>query len=87
MNNFWGLACFMLILGRVQRFSHLISHGNALNFDDPQKTDNHITRREIDEMRELQQVTATVPDAAKRCRFYRVELLNGGNIGRGEKCC
>lgn len=38
-------------------------------------------------MRELQQVTATVPDAAKRCRFYRVELLNGGNIGRGEKCC
>lgn len=29
-------------------------------------------------MRELQQVTATVPDAAKRCRFYRVELLNGG---------
>lgn len=29
-------------------------------------------------MRELQQVTTTVPDAAKRCRFYRVELLNGG---------
>lgn len=36
-------------------------------------------------MRELQQVTTTVPDAAKRCRFYRVELLNGGNTGRGEK--
>ena len=29
-------------------------------------------------MRELQQVTTTVPDAAKRRRFYRVELLNGG---------
>lgn len=38
-------------------------------------------------MRELQQVTTTVPDAAKRCRFYRVELLNGGvSTGRGEKC-
>lgn len=37
-------------------------------------------------MRELQQVTTTVPDAAKRCRFYRVELLNGGNTGRREKC-
>ena len=37
-------------------------------------------------MRELQQVTATVPDAAKRCRFYRVELLNGASTGRGEKC-
>lgn len=36
-------------------------------------------------MRELQQVTTTVPDAAKRCRFYRVELLNGGNTGRREK--
>lgn len=36
-------------------------------------------------MRELQQVTATVPDAAKRCRFYRVELLNGGKYRtRGE---
>jgi hypothetical protein len=31
-------------------------------------------------MRELQQVTTTVPDAAKRCRFYRVELLNGGQV-------
>ena len=29
-------------------------------------------------MRELQQVTTTVPDAAKRCLFYRVELLNEG---------
>lgn len=38
-------------------------------------------------MRELQQVTTTVPDAAKRCRFYRVELLNGASIGRGEKRC
>lgn len=37
-------------------------------------------------MRELQQVTTTVPDAAKRCRFYRVELLNGASTGRGEKC-
>lgn len=35
-------------------------------------------------MRELQQVTTTVPDAAKRCRFYRVELLNGASTGRGE---
>ena len=61
MNNFWGFACFMLILGRA------ISHGNALNFDDPQKTGNYITLEEIGEMRELQQVTTTVPDAAKRC--------------------
>ena len=38
-------------------------------------------------MRELQQVTTTVPDAAKRCRFYRVELLNGASTGRGNKCC
>lgn len=37
-------------------------------------------------MRELQQVTTMVPDAAKRCRFYRVELLNGVSTGRGEKC-
>ena len=29
---------------------------------------NYTTPEEIDEMRELQQVTATVPDAAKRCR-------------------
>ena len=36
-------------------------------------------------MRELQQVTTTVPDAAKRCRFYRVELLNGGKDGRSGK--
>lgn len=36
-------------------------------------------------MRELQQVTTTVLDAAKRCRFYRVELLNGGKYRtRGE---
>ena len=36
-------------------------------------------------MRELQQVTTTVPDAAKRCRFYRVELLNVGKYWmRGE---
>ena len=36
-------------------------------------------------MRELQQVTTMVPDAAKRCRFYRVELLNVASTGRGEK--
>lgn len=36
-------------------------------------------------MRELQQVTTTAPDAAKRCRFYRVELLNVGKYRtRGE---
>ena len=36
-------------------------------------------------MRELQQVTATGHRSAKRCRFYRVELLNGGNYWtRGE---
>jgi hypothetical protein len=34
-------------------------------------------------MRELQQVTTTVPDAAKRCRFYRVELLNRGKYRTG----
>lgn len=28
-------------------------------------------------MRELQQVTSTGHRSAKRCRFYRVELLNG----------
>lgn len=62
-----------------------ISHGNASNFDDPPKTGNYTTPEEIDEMRELQQVTTTVPDAAKRCRFYRVELLNGGKYRtRGE---
>ena len=62
-----------------------ISHGNASNFDDPPKTGNYTTPEEIDEMRELQQVTTTVPDAAKRCRFYRVELLNGGKYQtRGE---
>ena len=37
-------------------------------------------------MRELQQVTTTGHRSAKRCRFYRVELLNGGKTGRGEKC-
>ena len=55
-----------------------ISHGNAPNFDDLPKTGNYTTPEEIGEMRESQQVTTTVPDAAKRCRFYRVELLNGG---------
>lgn len=36
-------------------------------------------------MRELQQVTATSHRSAKRCRFYRVELLNGGKYRtRGE---
>lgn len=37
-------------------------------------------------MRELQQVTTTVPDAAKRCRFYRVELLNGGKYRTKGEC-
>lgn len=36
-------------------------------------------------MRELRQVTSTGHRSAKRCRFYRVELLNGSNIGCGEK--
>lgn len=36
-------------------------------------------------MRELQQVTATGCGNAKRCLFYRVELLNGGKYRtRGE---
>lgn len=47
---------------------------------------NYTTPEEIDEMRELQQVTATGHRSAKRCRFYRVELLNGGKTGRREKC-
>ena len=59
---------------------------SAPNFDDLPKTGNYTTPEEIGEMRELQQVTTTVPDAAKRCRFYRVELLNGASTGRGEKC-
>lgn len=46
---------------------------------------NYTTPEEIDEMRELQQVTATGHRSAKRCRFYRVELLNGGKYRtRGE---
>ena len=68
----------MLILGHVQILNLPYSHGNAPNFDDLPKTGNYTTPEEIGEMRELQQVTTTVPDAAKRCRFYRVELLNGG---------
>jgi hypothetical protein len=40
--------------------------------------DNYTTPEEIDEMRELQQVTATGHRSTKRCRFYRVELLNVG---------
>ena len=36
-------------------------------------------------MRELQQVMATGHRSAKRCRFYRVELLNGASTGRREK--
>lgn len=50
---------------------------NASNFDDLPKMGNYTTPEEIDEMRELQQVTATGHRSAKRCRFYRVELLNG----------
>lgn len=52
-----------------KRLTYPISHGNAPNFDDPQKTDNHTTRREIDEMRELQQVTATGRGSAKDADF------------------
>lgn len=55
----------MLILGPV-------------HFDDLPKTGNYTTPEEIGEMRELQQVTATGHRSAKRCRFYRVELLNVG---------
>lgn len=36
-------------------------------------------------MRELQQVTATGHRSAKRCRFYRVELLDRSKTGYGEK--
>lgn len=60
MNNFWGFACFMLILGMVNALTCPISHGNASNFDDPPKTGNYTTPEEIDETRELQQVTAGV---------------------------
>lgn len=75
----------MLILGHVQILNRPISHGNAQNFDDLPKTGNYTTPEEIDEMRELQQVTATGRGNAKRCRFYRVELLNGGKYRtRGE---
>ena len=58
-----------------------ISHGNAPNFDDPQKTGNYTTRKEIDEIGERQQLTTE----AKRGLFYRVELLNGSKYRmRGE---
>ena len=68
-----------------KRLTCPISRGNAPNFDDIPKTGNYTTPEEIGEMRELQQVATTVPDAAKRCRFYRVELLNGGKYRtRGE---
>ena len=62
-----------------------ISHGNASNFDDLPKTGNYTTPEDIDEMRELQQVTATGHRSAKRCRFCRVELLNGASTRQGEK--
>lgn len=40
----------------------------------------------ISTISQRRQVTTTVPDAAKRCRFYRVELLNGGeHRTRGER--
>lgn len=41
---------------------------------------NYTTRKEIDEIGEHQQLTTE----AKRGLFYRVELLNGSNIGCGE---
>lgn len=75
----------MLILGKVQLFNPPYFARNALNFDDPQKTGNYTTPEEIDEISELQQVTATGRGNAKRCRFYRVELLNRGKYRtRGE---
>lgn len=68
----------MLILGHVQILNLPYFARNAPNFDDLPKTGNYTTPEEIGEMRELQQVTATGRGNAKRCRFYRVELLNGG---------
>ena len=68
----------MLILGHVQILNLPYFARKRPNFDDLPKTGNYTTPEEIGEMRELQQVTTTVPDAAKRCRFYRVELLNRG---------
>lgn len=68
-----------------ERLTCPISHRNAPNFDDLPKTGNYTTPEEIGEMRELQQVTATGHRSAKRCRFYRVELLNMGKYRmRGE---
>ena len=49
-----------------------------LKFRRSPKDGNYTTPEEIGEMRELQQVTTTGRGNAKRCRFYRVELLNGG---------
>lgn len=75
----------VLILGRVQYLNMPYFARKRPNFDDLPKTGNYTTPEEIGEMRELQQVITTVPDAAKRCRFYRVELLNGGKYRtRGE---
>lgn len=59
----------MLILGLVQHFAR-----NASNFDDLPKTGNYITPEEIGEMRELQQVTTTVPDAAKDADFIALNF-------------
>ena len=75
----------MLILGHVQILNLPYFARNAPNFDDLPKTGNYTTPEEIGEMRELQQVTATGRGNAKRCLFYRVELLNGGKYRtRGE---
>lgn len=52
-----------------KRLTCPISHRNAPNFDDLPKMDNYTTRREIDEMRELQQVTATGHGSAKDADF------------------
>lgn len=75
----------MLILGHVQILNPPYFARKRPKFRRSPKDGNYTTPEEIDEMRELQQATTTVPDAAKRCRFYRVELLNGGKYRtRGE---
>ena len=68
----------MLILGHVQILNMPYFARKRPKFRRSPKDGNYTTSEEIGEMRDLQQVTTTVPDAAKRCRFYRVELLNGG---------
>lgn len=75
----------MLILGHVQILNLPYFARKRPKFRRSAKDGNYTTPEEIDEMRELQQVTATGRGNAKRCRFYRVELLNGGKYWtRGE---